>query len=120
MMRRMNADIVKLLEEIVAEYERQGITDPQAEIGGILGVNQSTVSKWLTGVNRPNRYSAPIISLYHDVTGNTINLPVVATKMDVHAREVVNIMQQLDAADREIILNLARSMLGQRAKVPSA
>ena len=107
----MKIDLVKMLEEIYAHYKSKGVAVPQTEIGEALGVNQSTISKWLNRSNKPNRYAAPIMALHHELTGQTVSLPMVTGETDDHIRRIIELMQEMDERDRAVLVGVAEGML---------
>ncbi|RVT80198.1 XRE family transcriptional regulator [Agrobacterium sp. CNPSo 2736] len=114
MMRNMSHDTLDMLREIEAHYRQKGAISPQNEIASALGVNQSTVSKWLSKKLRPDRHTAKIMALYHDVTGNEVGLPVVQTSLSEEIRDVVEVMRKLNLDDRFSVLDHANCLLSRR------
>lgn len=114
MMRNMSHDNLDMLREIEANYRAKGASSPQNEIADALGVNQSAVSKWLTKKVRPDRHSAKIMALYHEVTGNAVRLPLVQERLPEDIRSVVEIMSELNLDDRVSVLDHASSLLSRR------
>src|SRR3546814_16157567 len=84
----------------VCSSDLNGVTLPQSEMAHVLQVNQGTISKWLSGSRRPDRYAAAIISLHHSLTGKKVELPVVTGETDEHISKVIELMQRLGPEDR--------------------
>lgn len=103
----MTNDLVQMLQTIAQHYRGAGIGDPQAEIGERLNVGQATVSKWMNGVNKPDRHSAKIYSLYHEVTGEKVQLPAVTYQADESIKRVIENMRKMSEESRKELLAIS-------------
>lgn len=107
-------DILDMLREIEAHYRAKGASSSQNEIADALGVNQSAVSKWLTKKVRPDRHTAKIMALYHQVTGNAVGIPIFPIQLPEDIRAVIEIMENLNLDERVSVLDHASSLLPRR------
>lgn len=108
-----------LAENIAKLRKERGIK--QIEFARMLHVTQGAVSQWENNRTRPDTEQLLSIASLFDVSVDTLTGPIISqpmqapkTKKDAQLDEFAEMFQQMDATDRESIMNLMKSIQKNR------